>query len=353
MTAAGDVSTTPLSILLCYRGAPANPGSQRLASIVLEELGQRVHVVEDGPIDLSPFDVILLYGNPGYFPRMRRQLLATEREQRPLVATLHAEPLPPPRASGLPRWAALTVAEMGKIILNDPRATDIYSNHFKLRRMMREGTIDLLFAMSAEKQEYASEEGYESWHIPYGYHPILGRLLEPPSDRDVDVLFLGDSRPWRRTRLLRRLKRAGVDVTIRGSWYADGKGLWGDERTRFLNRTKIIIHVQRYPGKLASMRYFMAMANGVLVISEPAYKPEPFVNGEHYVAATIDEMPEVIKYYLAHPDQRERITAAAHRLVTEELSYRRSMEQMLGVIEERVQLRKRTSNSLALNNAQS
>ena len=69
--------------------------------------------------------------------------------------------------------------------------------------MMREGSIDLLFVMSLEKMEYTHEQGYPCWHVPYGYHSSFGRLLG--LDRDVEVLFLGDTRPRRRRRLLRSL----------------------------------------------------------------------------------------------------------------------------------------------------
>lgn len=332
MTAAQDLTAKPLSILVCDRRVPAISGTRPTLALVLEELGNKVDMAEDGPADLSHYDVLLLWGNPGYYPRFRRQLRATDRGMRPLVAVLHSEPLPPPRSSGLPKWSPLNAAEIGKILLRDRRATDIYTNAFVLRRMMREGTIDLLFVTSREKQEYVAEEGYESWYVPYGYHRSLGRLLG--IERDVDVLFLGETRPWRRRRHLRHLRRAGVEVTVRGSWHADAKGLWGEERTRFLNRTKIVIHLQRYPGKVAAMRFVFAMANGAMVISEPSYRPEPFVSGEHYVEATVGEMPGVIRHYLARPEERERITAAAHRLVTEELTYRRSMEKMLAVIRE-------------------
>jgi hypothetical protein len=322
----------PLSILICDRRIPALAGGRPTVAVVLEQLGHRVQVAEDGPHDLSPFDVLLLWGNPGYFPRLRRQLRGLSRERRPIVAALHAEPLPPPRASGLPRWSSLHLAEAAKILLRDWRATDIYSNAFTLRRMMREGSIDLLFVMSREKMEYAREQGYPCWHVPYGYHPSFGRLLG--LDRDVEVLFLGDTRPRRRRRLLRSLSDAGIDVTVRGSWH--DPSLWGERRTEFLNRTKIVVHLQRYPGKVAAKRFILAMANGALVISEPVYRPQPFVDGVHFVATPVERMPAVIRHYLTNADERERITAAAHQLVTNELTFAESMEQMLAVIRARL-----------------
>jgi glycosyltransferase involved in cell wall biosynthesis len=323
-----------LSLLVCSRQVPAVAGTQSEEVMTLRELGHDVDVVADGPVALDRYEAIILLGNPSYFPKLRRQIRTLGKARRPVVAALHAEPLPPPRASGLPRWSPLNISEIGKIVLRDWRATDTCTNHFKLRSMMREGTIDLLFVTSPEKQEYADEEGYKSWLVLWGYHPVTGRLLG--LERDVDVLFLGDTRPRRRRKLLKRLADAGIPVTVMGSWLPGGKGLWGEERVRFLNRTKIIVHLQRYPGKVAAMRFIIAMANGVLVISEPSYKPEPFVDGEHYVVATVDEMPEKIRYYLAHPEERERITRSAYRLVTEELTFHRSLGRMMSVITDAV-----------------
>jgi hypothetical protein len=239
----------------------------------------------------------------------------------------------------LPRWTSLSLAEIAKIVLRDWRATDIYSNAFTLRRVMREGMIDLLFVTSAEKAEYMREQGYACWFIPFGYEPTDGRLLG--LERDIDVLFLGDTRPRRRRRLLRYLRQRGIDVTVRGSWHDAGS--WGENRTQLLNRTKIIVHLQRYPGKLARQRFILAMANGVLLIAEPVYKPEPFVDGEHYVMAPAEQMPEVIRHYLDHPADRERIVAAAYRLVTEELTLERSVRAMLDIITDALARRSQAS----------
>ena len=338
---AGATERPPMSILVCDRRVPAVAGTRPTVVTIIQELGHPVSVAADGPLDLEPFDVVLLHGNPGYFPRLRRQLLRMPRQRRPLIAVLHAEPLPPPRSSGISRWTWLSRVEVAKILLWNWRATDIYSNAFKLRRMMREGTIDLLFTTSSETLEYAREHGYECSQIPYGYHPTFGRLLD--LDRDVDVLFLGDTRPPRRRQLLDYLAEQGIEVTVRGSWH--DPELWGENRTQFLNRTKIIVHLQRYPGKLARKRFILAMANGVLVISEPAYLPAPFVDGEHYISAPIEEMPAAIRHHLEHPDERDRIAAAGHRLVTEELVFSRSVEGMLEAIARRLAERRASRTS--------
>lgn len=328
----------PLSILVMDKRVPALAGTKPTVGKVLEELGHNVTYGEDYPVEFLGKDVIIEFGNPGYFPRLRKELLRTPREKRPLVAVLYAEPLPPPRASGLPRWSSLNIAEVGKILLRDWRATDIYTNAYNLRKFIGEGSIDMLFMTGAEQEEWANEQGYENWMYHYGYHPSQGRLLG--AERDVDVLFLGETRPGRRRRLLKRLRDSGIDVTVRGSWHKSEKGLWGEDRVQFLNRTKIIVHLQRYPGKTAGKRFVLALANGAMVVSEPSYRPDPFVNGVHYVEAPIDQMPDVIRHYLAHPEERDRIALAGHRLVTEELRFEDVMKEIVATIRQRLHSRK-------------
>ena len=72
------------------------------------------------------------------------------------------------------------------------------------------------------------------------------------------------------------------------------------------------------------MRLVLALANGAMVVAEPCYRPDPFVPGVHYAEAPVEELPDLIRYYLEHDDERERIVAAGHRLVTEELTFARS-----------------------------
>ncbi len=297
-------------------------------------MGHIVVMAEDSAIDLKSCDVILMWNNPGYFPKTRRRLLRMPKVERPPVVVMYAEPLPPPRASGLPRRSSLNIAEIAKILLGDWRATDIYTNERKLRAMMREGLIDLLFVLGGEQEEYAKEQGYDALRYEYGYHESFGE--QRGLERDVDVLFLGDMRPRRRRKLLEQLRRDGIDVTARGNWHKREGALWGEERTQFLNRTKIVVHLQRYPGKLASKRFILAMANGAMIVSEPVYRPDPFVEGEHFVSAPIEKMSETIRRYLDNVAERDRMTASAHRLVTQDLTWRQTMEDIVAAIRTRL-----------------
>ena len=79
----------------------------------------------------------------------------------------------------------------------------------------------------------------------------------------------------------------------------------------------------------------------VLVISEPMYRPEPYEAGRHYVEATIDQMPEAIRHYLADEAAREAIVEANHRLVTRELTMERSVSRVLELVQEHPEWRRR------------
>ena len=54
--------------------------------------------------------------------------------------------------------------------------------------------------------------------------------------------------------MIEDLRRQGINLLAVGSW-AD-PAYWGENRTRLLNRAKIVLNLQRYPGALsASLEY--------------------------------------------------------------------------------------------------
>ena len=279
---------------------------------------------------------MLLWNNPAWFPAgaAAASLLcvcgaaADRRRSTPSRCRRRRHPACP---AGRRRTPASSRASLRR----DPGATDIYTNAVTLRRIIREGWLDLLFAASLEKVEYLEEQGIRSWYVPYGYHPSYGTILG--LERTIDVLFLGDRGPRAPSPAAPLSASARDDVDARGSW--SDPSLWGESRSRLLNQTKIVVHLQRYPGKTAAMRLVLALANGAMVVAEPCYRPDPFVPGVHYAEAPVEELPDLIRYYLEHDDERERIVAAGHRLVTEELTFARSAQMVLEVIRERLDAR--------------
>jgi len=333
-----NASTRPVgqkpAITFCYRGFATNFGTRHVVASILEQAGYDVKQIKDGPADFSADSVVWIWGNTNWYPGLYAQLTAMPRAQRPLVVLWHTEPLPPPKAAGLP-WPRLNWWETAKLLLRDSNATDVYTNYLVLRRWVKQGIPDVLVTATLGRCEFLSERGIMADWVPLGYEPSCGRDLG--SARAIDVLFLGAQDVPRRNRLLRGLRKKGIQIEAVGS-YAD-PSCWGEERTKLLNRTKIMLNLARTPGEFPDLRLILGMANKALVISEPIYRPDPFVAGRHFVSASIGEMPETIEYYLAHETERAIISERAHRLITQDLTMEGSVSRILDLISTRANQR--------------
>ncbi|MGZ4386920.1 MAG: glycosyltransferase family protein [Gaiellaceae bacterium] len=299
------------------------PVGRHILTTALEESGCEVHVRGDEPVHAGD-SLVLVQGNARWFPEVFRSLLRMPAARRPFTILWQFEPLPLPRGCGFPRQP-LHLRELAKVVLRDRRATDPGSNLRRLRALAAEGLPDLLLVNTTGSQETLSAVGVEAETLPTGYHPIQGRELG--LERDIDVLFLGALEVPRRRRVLRRLRRAGIHVLAMGSW-RDPR-FWGEQRMRLVNRAKIFLNVSRFPGQFSEPRLILGMANGCLVVSEPMYRPDPFVESEHFVSAPVAELPELIDRYLRDAPARARIALRAHEFVTRELTTKRSVARLL------------------------
>jgi hypothetical protein len=303
-------------------------GESPLASRALEDLGWDIRHVADAEFRPEDGRVVWLGGNPNWFPRSMRLLLGLPPRARPPVVVWHTEPLPMPSTAPF-RRQRLHARELAKILLRDNRATDPYTNSRLLRRLARAGLPDLLVVHTPGNAEHLAEHGVAAETVPIGYEPSYGRDLG--LERDIDVLFLGALEVPRRRRLLRRLRLAGVDVQAVGAWH--DPAFWGENRTQLLNRTKILVNLSRYPGQSSGARVILGLANGALVLSEPMYRPDPFVPGEHYVSATVEEMPAQIEHYLSDEEARAALARRGSAFVKHELTMERSLLKILALLE--------------------
>jgi hypothetical protein len=307
-------------------GEESHPG---LAE-TLARLGHRVTLLRDDLPDPAPFDILCISHNAGWYPKLLRKLrrLRQNAAPCPFIVIWHCEPLPMPRAAQLPA-PRLHWREIAKIVLRDPRATDPYTNARVLRQATADRLYDLLVVSTPSRQAYLAECGIPSVFVPMGYHLSFGHDLQMP--RDIDALFLGALNVPRRRKLVAELRANGVRVQAMGSWHASDT--WGESRTRLLNRTRLLLNLQRFPGELSGQRMLLGMANKALVISEPIYLPGPYVPGTHWVSASRDNMPATIAHYLARDDERQRIVEAGHDLATNRLTLERSVGQILTLVQ--------------------
>jgi hypothetical protein len=319
---------TPLRIAVCWRPVAARAGEEHVVTRLLRAFGHDVVQTQDGSLHVGEFDVVWILENCHWFPKIVREVgVARRRARRPLLVVWHWEPLPLPKTSGvsLP-W--LSGREMAKILLRDTRATDVYTNLYDLWRLSRQGLPDLLAVSSGAWKESLDRYGIPSEWVPYGYEEGDGAPLDV--DRDIAALFLGALEIPRRKRIIGRLRRRGVEVAAYGSWFEPST--WGRSRTHLINRAETFLNIQRYPREISAHRLILGMANRSLVVSEPIYRPQPFVPGQHYVEVDVADVPDALSYYRAHPTERGRIVECAYRFVTEELRMETSVAQLLSLL---------------------
>ena len=327
----------PLSIVYAYRIGPWRAAG-RLPQVVttIESAGHRVRMTADGPLDARADEVLVLHGNANWFPRLCAALAATPPDRRPFTVIRHYEPLPPPAAAGLPPRRR-HLREWAKVALRDPRATDPATNLGRLRRLAAHGIPDLLTVATELWRDGLHERGIHAVALHEGPGGEAGRLL-PGVERDIDVLFVGARDVPRRNRVIARMRSEGVDVTVAGGWSRDG--VWGEDRTRLINRAKVFLNVARHPGDLSGHRLALGMLNGACVLSETLVTPAPYVPGVHFATAAPGELAGAARRLLGDDTERERLARAGHELVTTAHTLERSTARLLALVADGVAARR-------------
>jgi hypothetical protein len=180
-------------------------------------------------------------------------------------------------------------------------------------QLWQNGLLDHIVVSVPSRKALLAQHGIPSKVVPVGYLPELGSFL-PGLERDVDVLFLGRISA-RRRHLLNGIQ-SHLQRNRRVMRVVDS-GCFGEERTLLLNRSKIILNLQKYPWEFPVIRLLMAMGCKTLVVSERATDPGPFVHGRHVIVRDAPELGEALIRYLEKDAERSRIVDEAHSFVTE------------------------------------
>jgi glycosyltransferase involved in cell wall biosynthesis len=180
---------------------------------------------------------------------------------------------------------------------------------------------------AVSRVEYLQDRNVPASLLPVAYSSYLGRLLDSP--RDIDVLFIGRTRNRRRIELLsgleERLRSQGITLTFAP------KHTYGEERTRLLNRSRIVVNILNFPWDLTGLRFLMAMSCGALVVTETLHDARPYRAGENIVEVPADKLAEVIVYYLKHEDERAAIAANGYRFATQENTLGKAARRILDI----------------------
>lgn len=337
-----------------------------------QELGHTAFLAQDGDPAGLEADVLLMLnvlGNyPVYYERLKRG-----GSQRPITILWQMDPLPPvdlpPEAehaglqaarlrdslwlrqpADMPRWKKLCTFYRSRVwayqncsALGFRKACRLikckHSGDFdwiQIRGVMEnwqdilsgynEGWMDHLVVSTNQRRHFLMHRGVPAHFIPIGADEHMGRNMK--LKRDISVGFLGYVKYGRRAatleRLGERLKKRGVTLT------RVEKDCYGEQRCEWLNRSRIIVNLHTYAWNPAWIRFLMAARCGALVVSEPMHDEHPMIAGVHYVAATLEEMPEVICSLLDDPEKMDKITSAAASLCQNELTLLHAVEKLSG-----------------------
>jgi hypothetical protein len=204
---------------------------------------------------------------------------------------------------------------------------EIYGRAEWFQRHSVDGSIDHVFVNTMSKMTYLNSIGVHSTFVPLGYHPSHGQDLG--MERDVDVLFLGEVEYGRRRDLLdstvARLRSRGIEVrTVTGNCY-------GRDREELFSRTKVILNIPRFPWDIPTIRFFMGMGCGALMVSERMWSCAPFDDTRHFVQANASDLPDVITHYVKNEKDRLALSKAAHDYVTRDLTMENQVLRILSV----------------------
>ncbi len=205
---------------------------------------------------------------------------------------------------------------------------------------MREGLIplvrqfDLVATDRMGLQVLQGVDGPQVFEAPlYGFDPLVHRRL-PGAQPIFDVSHAGDLNPALHTQRLQALARAaeglGEAATVRFV-----SGLEPDDYVWMLNQSRITMNYT-LRGEM-SMRCYEAPACGSLLFNEAGNASLEAVlhDGVHYVAYTLDNLVEQLKYYLGNEKKRAEVAQAGWERI-QDYTYRRQGQRLIQLVQERL-----------------
>ena len=307
--------------------------------------GFEVLTCTDADPAMLNFDIVLIVGAIG---SMRRTILMLERNPDPMriVVMWLFEPLPAPAIS-LDRIRLATrfsPVHTGKAwtkpvlhlltrpldyVLHLPYRDLVSTSNFRflvdnfamLERGRRKGWLSHVVTSTEEKCQYLESHGIDAKFLPVGQQSFFGEDLQ--RSRDIDVLFIGSLKSKRRRlqldQLMSRLAAYGLTT------YIPDEPVWGEARTKLVNRVKILLHIHNFEWDTPWMRWNLAAANGAAVASPPLSVPFPMRPNIDYLSASYEELPDAIHALVQDENRRQQMVVACQTTISEHMTSARSL----------------------------
>lgn len=295
-------------------------------------------------------DIVFSFAPYGSFMAVAKRLEAVPEHRRPVMIHWNTEGIPDlslPWSVVYPLSCARSWVE--RVTVSNPglwQAIDKSPLAAWQTRMLRYRYVGdyyyaykrcVLNVFADSSQVYADihrKHGLPTLYFPWGSVPEWYANLDLP--RDIDVIWIGKRGSKRRSDLIDRVRadlaKAGVEVYMADN--DEHPFVFGEQRTRMLNRAKVTLNITRTWYDDNFSRFSMAAPNRSLVVSEPMLPHCPeYVAGVHYVSAPVEELAGRIVHYLTHDAEREQIVQAAYELTVQELTMVNSVHRALAQAE--------------------
>jgi hypothetical protein len=300
---------------------------------IIKHLGyEPVEILFDQKLPES-LDAILLYGPWGSMQPLANQLNSFSPDKRPKFIWWLTEQLPNPALPEWIRyWGGYIRSQMermayfedrpgkwkvrgwfGKILTAKALRFRYYGDLFWMRK---QGILTMLVQGSPTTNAFLRERGFQVYTPPSpSYYPEWGTDLG--LERDIPVLWIGKVGTRRRRRLLAQVEK-GLSKHGLELLRIDGEKnpyVFGDERTKLINRTKVVLNLLRAEWDNNAMRIHIAALNRAMIISEPMLNHTPYRPGVHLIEAKVADIPPLIYYYVNNEEERRAIADKAYELV--------------------------------------
>jgi hypothetical protein len=288
-------------------------------------------------------EIILVQGPYGSLLPLTEQLFHYPPDQRPVLAYWFQQSMHWLQPEVVRQWCSRYFSELHQRYPDSPSALLAQAMPANLRsRGKRLGflgdmfwlhehdLLDLLILSSTVYAEYLAQYGISSILLPRGSHPSYGSDLR--QERDIAAVWMGKIRTRRRREAIKWLrseleKRGQVLQVYDG---VENDFIFGQERTQILNRAKFVLNVFfSGPTDELSIRYFIAAANGAVILSEPSANVYNFIPGKHLIEKRVEEMPDSIMHYMENPDQWQAISDNVQQLIEQEVTLENSIACIL------------------------
>lgn len=316
----------------------------KVTSEVWRELGVEVQTLaHDARVPEGP-DAVFVIGPYGSLMPLALQLAERPVKERPALLLWQTEqfwnpalPTAAGRTLGIARatWERALYARDGEGRWRIGRARAALTHKgYRFRYfgdlvwLQAQGLLTVLAVPSDVIAAFLNERGVRAMVAYIGTPPSWGEDLQ--LERDIPVLWFGKPGSARRAKLLERLtdELEGRGVALMRCDGVHAPYIFGAERTRLLNRTRVVVNFMRQPHDSNAMRYFIVAPNRAMIVSEPTLPHTPFVPGEHLVHAPPAQLAETICRYVADERARNEIAERAHTLVSTELTMHKMLARV-------------------------